>query len=196
MFGAVGLAGVDAALFWGGTDIHPSIYGKRHHPDSGAGQYMSKRDLMEVKAMTYCKQNGIPMIGVCRGAQLMCAFAGGSLVQNCDGHGQEHDITYEEKPGVYRQVRASSSHHQMMDTRGTNHKLIAWSTERKSSYYDGECSIEQIPIDLEPEIVYFPDIKGLAIQGHPEWMGKNDEFVKLCNDLIRQYIIEPEFAAA
>lgn len=193
--GTLGIKDIDAAVFWGGTDIHPSIYGKEHHPYSGAGVAMSTRDMLEIKAMTHCRKNGIPMIGVCRGAQLMCAFAGGSLVQHCDGHTSEHDITYEKEPGVYRQLMATSSHHQMMDLRNVTHKLLAWSFKRQASYYDGETSHEQIPIDKEPEIVYFPEIKGLAIQGHPEWVENKHPFAMLCNSYIRQYLLEPEFAA-
>lgn len=184
---------VDAVLFWGGTDIHPSIYGKHHHTLSQAQNYMSNRDVDELMAMTYCRQHGIPMIGVCRGAQLGCAFAGGILVQHCEGHKTDHYIQTDSGNTVY----ATSEHHQMMNPAGTRHKLIAWAPIKRSSFYDGESGIDQIQMEKEPEIVYFHDIKMLAIQGHPEWCADGlDPFAMLCNQLIREYILEPEVVVA
>jgi hypothetical protein len=40
----------------------------------------------------------------------------------------------------------------------------------------------------EPEIVYFPQTRFLAIQGHPEWMSAQPGFRKLCVDLVREYL--------
>ena len=178
-----GLSTADAFLLWGGTDIHPSFYNASPHRFSGAPTLPSDRDMWEWNAMKYCKANNIPIIGVCRGAQFMCAFAGGGLIQHVTGHcnGAHPVVTAEGET-----FDVTSSHHQMLDLLGTKHELIAWTPKRLSSVYYGELNkaddhISKAIMDnsfKEPEVVFFPEIKGLAIQGHPEWADKNCEFVK------------------
>lgn len=180
-----GFDGVDAFLLWGGTDIHPSYYKQKHHIWSGAPHSPSVRDQFEWQAMKYCKAHGIPMIGVCRGAQFLCAFAGGKLIQDVTGHGMTHNITTD----TGEIMKTSSSHHQMLDVFGTNHELLAWSSKNMSSHYYGEKSETPSHINVqtfkEPEVVYFPDIKALAIQGHPEWMDEQDRFVGYCLEQVK-----------
>lgn len=186
----VGFDNADAFILWGGTDIHPSYYNQKPHRMSGAPSVPSERDVWEWKAMQHCKANNIPIIGVCRGAQFLCAFAGGSLVQHMVGHQTSHTIV-DKKGTVYQ---STSSHHQMMDVHGTKHELLAWTPSPLSSVYCGEGYDapphiqKQVSANKfkEPEIVFFPDIKGLAIQGHPEWAKADSPFVKECN----KYVVE------
>ena len=186
---ADGFDGVDAFLLWGGTDIHPSYYGQNHHIWSGAPQNPSVRDQFEWQAMKYCKAHGIPMIGVCRGAQFLCAFAGGRLIQDVTGHGTSHLMTTIDG----EVMTTTSSHHQMLDVEGTKHELLAWSSGRLSKHYYGEKSETPKHIDVsvfkEPEVVYFPDIKALAIQGHPEWADEQDRFVQYCVEQVKDCLL-------
>lgn len=188
-----GFGGADAFLLWGGTDIHPSYYKAKPHQYNGAPSLPSERDMWEWKAMQYCKANNIPMIGVCRGAQFLCAFAGGKLVQHCGGHNSgEHMV--EDYEGA--QFKVTSAHHQMMDVHGTVNELIAWPSHPQSSFYYGETSTtpEHIHKGLsagtfaEPEIVFFPTIKALAIQGHPEWTNKDSAFIFKSNEYVTNYL--------
>lgn len=185
-----GLKEVDAVVFWGGQDIHPSFYKQVAHKSSEAGHVPSKRDMFEWKAMLYCKQHNIPMIGVCRGAQLMCAFAGGWLIQDVNGHGSPHDMMTKE--GTIMQT--TSCHHQMMYPYDIPHELIAWATPRRSHVFWGESSTDQLKCmtdKREPEIVYFPTVKGLAIQGHPEWERHNQtQFSQYVNNLVMDYLFD------
>jgi anthranilate/para-aminobenzoate synthase component II len=192
-----GFQNVDAFLLWGGTDIHPSYYKEPPHRLNGAPVLPSQRDVWEWNALKYCKAHGIPVIGVCRGAQLMCAFAGGKLIQHVDGHGSGHDVVT--KDG--EQFRVTSSHHQMLDLVNTNHELIAWTPKKLSAVYYGAKSEtpEHLLFNMrndtfkEPEIVFFPDIKGLAIQGHPEWDEINSDFVNKTNELVVEYLFNKEW---
>jgi len=189
----VGFEGADAFLLWGGTDIHPSYYGQNPNKYSGAPPSPSHRDQWEWKAMQYCKAKGIPIIGVCRGAQFLCAFAGGKLIQHCDGHNSGHHSVLDVADEYYY---VSSSHHQMMDVYGTRHEMVAWSAPAKSSLYYGETS--QTPDHIakglsagtwaEPEVVFFPEVNGLAIQGHPEWVEKDSKFVTKTLSYIQDYL--------
>lgn len=186
---SVGFANADAFVLWGGTDIHPSYYGQSPHPLNGAPSNPSERDVWEWKAMLHCKANNIPIIGVCRGAQFLCAFAGGKVVQHMMGHNSGNHAIVDIKGSVYP---ATSSHHQMLDLYGSKYELLAWTPANLSKVYMGETAKTPDHIRLqmekgvfkEPEIVYFPDVNGLAIQGHPEWSNATDTFVKECNKYV------------
>lgn len=151
---------IDALILWGGEDIGTSLYNER--PKYSYGNSLpSERDVFEWELLKICTKKKIPVIGVCRGAQLMCAFAGGKLIQDTDGHGYSHNVVTTDR--VFKNV--TSSHHQMMFPEFTDHELLAWTEKPLSSRYVG---VEVLKDFLEPEVVLFNDI-GLAIQPHPEW---------------------------
>jgi len=181
-----GFTGVDAVVFWGGQDISPSLYGHNAHPYSQAPlRGLSARDQFEWGAMKYCKVHDIPMIGVCRGAQMLCAFAGGYLIQDMTGHvsnGGIHAMTTSDG----EELRTTSCHHQMMYPFVVPHEMLAWSTHSLSKHYEGEEGedlSDRMVGRVEPEVVYYPTIRGLAIQGHPEW-AVGTQFADYCNRLI------------
>lgn len=183
----------DCLLLWGGEDIHPSFYNQSAHPYSESRTPTpSYRDVVEWEMCKEAYENNVPIIGVCRGAQLLCAFAGGKLIQHVpDGHKGSHNIETYNGLSIY----AKANHHQMMMPDGTNHDLLAWSTGL-SPQYQGETILNPltegmyIPKQIEPEVVYFRDVDGLAIQPHPEWHTRNDEdFVKFVLDCVDYFIV-------
>lgn len=184
-------APIDALVIWGGEDISPSLYNSGVSRHCGATSVLSGRDRLEAGACKAAIDRGIPIIGVCRGAQLVCALAGGKLVQHVDGHGGTHAMTTDEGT----QVSTSSVHHQMMYPWDVDHELIAWSTTKRSTRYmmgPGEEELEEQMVERpEPEVVWFPKIKALAIQGHPEFMRNphTDEFVQYCLSLVDRFIL-------
>jgi anthranilate/para-aminobenzoate synthase component II len=185
-----GGADVDALVIWGGEDISPSIYGEKASKMCGADNTMSERDRLETSAVLEAIDRDIPIIGVCRGAQLACAVAGGRLAQHVDGHGGNHRM--ETFDG--RSLITSSVHHQMMIPFGVDHQLIAWADKPRSQRYikgDDSNDEEMAARGIEPEIVWFPKIKALAIQGHPEFHSDpdSDPFVQYCMDLVRNYVV-------
>jgi GMP synthase-like glutamine amidotransferase len=176
-----GMKGIHALILWGGTDIHPSLYNEASHTNNEASLIISERDLFEWKAIKYCVANQISIIGVCRGAQMLCAYAGGRLYQDVTGHNYgRHSITTSDDESIM----ANSAHHQMMCLDKTEHVLLAWSSKKESSFYHLGIAPEK-----EPEIVFFPTLKALAIQGHPEWM-LGSEYSAYCLELVRKYLLE------
>jgi len=185
-------ADIDALVIWGGEDISPSLYGDDVAYLCGADDRPSRRDVVETSACKEAIARGLPIIGVCRGAQLVCALAGGRLIQHVDNHGWDHNIsTYEG-----RTILTSSVHHQMMYPYDVEHKLIAWSEEKRSRRYIIGNNVSDPAMEDKPEaeIVWFPKIKALAIQGHPEFHDnpENDPFVQYCMELVNKFIIEGE----
>jgi len=187
-----GGADIDALVIWGGADISPSLYNDRVADLCGADWELSRRDYEEATACAEAIERDIPIIGVCRGAQLCCAIAGGRLIQHVDNHGRMHDMTTDDG----QVIKTSSVHHQMMFPFDVEHKLIAWSTEKRSPrYIIGDNSNDPKMADKpEPEVVYFPKIRALAIQGHPEFHNDpdRDPFVQYCLKLVNQYLLDGE----
>lgn len=158
----------DVLLVWGGADIHPSLYNRSHSPQSGAGDTPSHRDMAEWKLMKRAKEMGVPIIGVCRGAQMLCALAGGYLMQHITGHaGPNHDVVTSD--GL--KFKVNSLHHQMMVPANTNHTVLAWTPELRSKEYWDES--KKVDHNSEPELIIFNDVKGFAVQWHPEMMNVN-----------------------
>lgn len=175
-----------ALVIWGGSDINPSLYG---HPESTHTYPGGRRDFVEWALMKQAIAMEIPIIGICRGAQMLCAGAGGYLIQDVLNHGQTHLV----KTINGDEIKVNSLHHQMMFPYAVDHKLLAWCEEPRSirtvqsTNEGGEVVIDKTPHYIyngdeqlipdanfkEPEMVYFPKIKGLAIQWHPEMMTEN-----------------------
>lgn len=160
------LTGVDALVVWGGEDISPSLYNQSVRRETGAGPVPSRRDTLEWNLMKSAVERGIPIIGVCRGAQMLCALAGGTLYQHVNNHaGSSHDAECDDGSII----KVSSLHHQMMNPTNTEHELVAWSTEVRSNVHLDDTG--DVPTLIEPEYIYFPKVKGHAIQWHPEFQG-------------------------
>lgn len=180
----------DCVVIWGGADISPSIYSEPVHPKTRADIKPSMRDSYEMAVINAAKNANIPIIGVCRGAQLVCAMAGGKLIQDVTGHHGDHEIITVDG----QRLITSSIHHQMMFPWNVPHKLLAWSEEPRSQEYLGlnpELANEfaEAVACFEPEVVYFPELHALAIQGHPEFMDTDCAFVQYCNGLVEKYLL-------
>jgi gamma-glutamyl-gamma-aminobutyrate hydrolase PuuD len=180
------LDNVDAVVLWGGTDICSQLYNEPKHRFSYGPNYPSTRDIFEWNILREAIRLKKPIIGVCRGAQLICAFAGGKLVQDCTGHGGgSHSITTSDD----KHFSVTSSHHQMMFPFKVKYEMLAWSTTNLSREYNGISPEEEMQIEKEPEVVYFPEINAMAIQCHPEWHKADDPF----NKWILEKITEIQF---
>jgi putative glutamine amidotransferase len=164
-----------ALVVWGGADISPTLYGKAVGSRTGAGEKLSHRDAVEWVLMQSAYKLGIPIIGICRGAQMLCALAGGWLLQDVTHHTSSHEALTDDG----RVLRVSSLHHQMLYPFGVDHVMIAQSKHKLSEHYlDVD---DEVDIPVEPEFVYFPKEKGIAIQWHPEFMDvecQANEYVK------------------
>lgn len=188
-----GLTNCDALLLWGGEDIDAKYYGEPNSVYSDA-VVENPRDKKEWQAMKLAKAMGIPIIGVCRGAQFLCAFAGGKIVQDIQNHtGCKHAIecVNPKRGNSIFVIDGNSYHHQMMYPFEIPHELLGiCATSRSLKYYGGNYEYTDIP--CEPEVVYFPTVKGLGIQGHPEWMPATSAYVKWCLELVKDYLLTEE----
>ena len=155
----------DILVVWGGADISPALYNKRLSKRTWADPYPSMRDRIEWALMQRAKDLNIPIIGVCRGAQMLCALAGGYLIQHVNHHaGAPHIVLTIDG----EEIQTNSIHHQMMYPFNVPHEMLGRTKEKLSDkYYDVNDLVE---VPHEPEYVYFPEVKGFAVQWHPEMM--------------------------
>lgn len=173
-----------ALVVWGGGDISPTLYKKAVGKFTGADVRPSSRDIIEWRLMKRAYELGIPIIGICRGAQMLCALAGGFLIQDVKNHGRQHMATTDtgETFGV------SSLHHQMLYPFEVDHVLKAWSTDKLSEGHYLDVDTHR-PMKVEPEYVYFPKQKGIAIQWHPEYMNVNCDANKYVKSQIQLHVL-------
>lgn len=175
----------DVVLFTGGADVNPAMYGHTKHLTT----HYSERDdeLYDICYNKAKEQNpDIKFVGICRGSQYLCVKAGGKLVQDLKGHAiwGTHEVTDYE--GETHQV--TSTHHQMQYPCDVQHKVLAWAdaiAQEPQMHIDGEAVDVELPMDYEA--VWYPSIKALAFQPHPEFNGAGTTlnlFRKLFNQLI------------
>jgi len=115
----------DALVLSGGGDIDPAFWGEQ--PSPRLGEICPRRDSFELNLARQAIQRDLPLLGICRGCQVINVAAGGSLVQDLAGdlcHYQKaprdypfHAIFIESDTilaGIIGQseVRVNSFHHQ------------------------------------------------------------------------------------
>ena len=158
------IASIDFVLLTGGTDISPAIYHQERgdHTDTPD----TDRDFLEVSLIKKCLVLGVPVIGICRGAQLLSSVLGGRLIQHdTDGyHMGSHDLHLS---NGFTLENCYANHHQLIIP-PSDSKVIAKHKDVN-------------------EIIYHPGA-GLSVQYHPEWHMSHDRqfkyFFRLIHDLL------------
>src|SRR5215218_3048440 len=88
---------LDALILAGGADVDPASYGATPHPEVRGT--VPERDRFELALAHRALEREVPLLGICRGMQLLNVARGGTLVQHLPdvvGH-QDHRHT----PGVF-----------------------------------------------------------------------------------------------
>jgi len=152
----------DLVVFGGGADVNPVLYDESRHYSTRPDHDRDDQDLALYKL---CVEQGIPMFGVCRGAQFLHVMNGGKLFQDIDNHHGAHSMT--DNDGTVFTV--SSVHHQMcienpkMEVLGT----VFGKTTRRSL----NAQVHQAGKIKEVEAFFYRDTGCFGVQGHPEYQG-------------------------
>jgi putative glutamine amidotransferase len=174
---------IDGLILAGGADIDPASYGGDAHPETRGT--VPERDGFELALARRALERDVPLLGICRGMQLMNIATGGTLLQHLpDSHGHhehrrnpgtfdgaDHDVRLTEGSLAARAAGevvhgTKSHHHQGIDRVGAGLEITGWSV-----------------IDELPEAVEMPE-RGFAlgVQWHPE----ADERSRLVAALVKE----------
>ena len=162
------LDGIDGLIITGGRDVVPASYGQDPHPATDeAVEDNRRRDAFEIALVRRALRRGMPLLGICRGAQVLNVALGGTLHQHLPdvlGHTRHQQgnamfttSTVRTVPGtrlaglIGESSDAQCYHHQAIDAVGDG--LIVSARDE----------------DGVVEAVEFPgDDFVLAVQWHPE----------------------------
>ena len=169
-------------VFTGGSDISPSLYG---HKPNRLTFCNPKRDVFEMLSFRRAQRKKLPMIGICRGAQFLCAMAGGTLYQHVTGHDCRHAI----RTCDDREMFVTSTHHQMQNP-PDDAEILAWAEPQLSKYYFCGKDKEVEPPAVDYECVYYPNINAVGIQHHPEAMPDTSHGHRYAEELVARYLME------
>lgn len=103
------LKDTDLLVLVGGTDVNSNLYG--HEPGPYNDPPDAGRDYMELIALRSFKG---PVLGICRGFQLMHVAKGGKLNQHVTHHLHGHDIIAKSLKGYKEIFHAPANHHQLV----------------------------------------------------------------------------------
>lgn len=165
------LDGVDGLLLTGGEDVHPELYGAAPSPHLYPPD--RERDLFELALFATARQRELPILGICRGIQLVNVALGGTLFQDLPSErpgtvahnpggardARSHEVRLEEGSRAARALGRSvfsvnSFHHQAVDRLAGGLIASGWSA-------DGLIEAAESPAEA-PWL--------LAVQWHPEEM--------------------------
>ncbi len=174
---------VDGLMLAGGADVDPGAYGAAKHPETNGT--VPRRDGPELALARRAVERDIPLLGICRGMQVLNVAYGGTLLQHVpdlvgnDEHrrnpgsfdGTEHDVRL--KPGSRAANAAGeelhetfSHHHQAVARIGGGLDVTGWST------------LDELPEAIEdPQRTFV-----LGVQWHPE----ADERSRLVAKLVQE----------
>ena len=162
---------LDGLVMTGGADPDPALYGEQPHPE--LGEVEPDRDRWELALIRAALDRRLPLLCVCRGAQLLNIALGGSLVQHldeADGHAlwttlrsdRCHVVTVgagSRLASLYGETIATNSlHHQAVGRPGSGVVVTATAD-------DGV--VEAFELDGRPEV--------LAVQWHPEMLAEQPD---------------------
>ena len=164
---AAAVSRLDGLVLTGGGDISPGRYGEAPHPRTT--RVSEPRDAAELELLDAALGAGLPVLGVCRGMQLLNVARGGTLCQHLP-----EEAGHAPQPGTYgsHQVRVGpgtrlaeilgtdgapldvpTAHHQSVGTLGDGLVPAAWAR-------DGVVEAVELGADGGPFV--------LGVQWHPE----------------------------
>jgi putative glutamine amidotransferase len=132
---------VDGLLLAGGSDLDPTSYGARPHPETGPT--WPERDRFELGLAHAALRRDMPVLGVCRGMQMLNVALGGTLEQHLDdvathrhtpGAFSDHEVRLEAGSLAARVVggeltAVKSHHHQGIDELGEGLVAVGWADD-------------------------------------------------------------------
>ena len=186
------VARLDGICLAGGPDLDPVAYGAlERHPELGTTN--AEHDAFELAVARAADAAGLPLLGICRGAQALNVARGGTLHQHVDGHRQTELARHADaarrrrvrlacwppSPAPATALEINSFHHQAVDVLGAGLRVVARAA-------DG--TVEAIEDPARPFL--------LGVQWHAETLTERPEHGALFAALIEAAGAQPQRLAA
>ena len=162
------VAQLDGIVFTGGEDFEPAYYGDPAHEQ--LGEVNVTRDTYDLALFKLAKDRNVPILGICRGLQLINIGMGGSLYQDLpsekpsdinhrqdeDGTIATHGVSIVKGSTMHEilgqdEIKVNTFHHQAIKKLAPELKIVGWAN------------------DSVPEMIEaFPNREILGVQFHPE----------------------------
>lgn len=195
---------LDGILLAGGGDIAPTHYGDEPHERLGLIDPL--RDGAELPMARWAVDDGKPVLGICRGVQVLNVALGGSLYQDIPSQIDtelHHNLSYEREDWTHMaheihiatdsQLRAllgveimtiNSLHHQSVREIAPGLRAVAWAPDGVVEALEGTNGSFVLGVQCHPE--------ALQASADPRWQGLFAGFVQSC----QRYLRMPTLAAA
>jgi putative glutamine amidotransferase len=175
-------------LLTGGPDIDPACYGAEAHPELGPIDH--DVDVFEIELCRQADRRGLPILGICRGAQVLNVARDGSLIQHLPditngtiehrqsepGDRTTHEVQVAPDSSLAQTtgggpVRVNSFHHQAIERLGAGLRPVAWAA-------DGVIEAVEDPAREDGQLV-------LGVQWHAETLTEEAEQLALFERLVQ-----------
>jgi putative glutamine amidotransferase len=176
LFDGAGEAGelawrLDGLLLSGGADVNPSMFGEENTHSESVDDL---RDAMETACITAFCEKGKPVLGICRGMQIMAAALGGTLWQDISEQtgaehpaGKNHEIIVRGgtflSPVLPERAAVNSTHHQAVRTLPPRFMVSAVSPDGVIEAMEASDGRRLYAVQFHPERLFQADARMLGI---------------------------------
>ena len=159
---------LDAVMLSGGADIDPARYGAEPHPETHPPD--PERDAFELAVLRAARERELPVLGICRGMQLINVAHGGTLIQHVPDvtNGEHRDllrwnvssnpVTVETPSRLHdvlghTQITVNSLHHQAVDRLAPGFRRSAHDHEDIVEAIEAEDGSPVLGVQWHPEVL-------------------------------------------
>jgi putative glutamine amidotransferase len=159
------LARVDALVLTGGPDVDPARYGADAHPSTDAPRL--SRDDTELTLYRQAVDRGLPVLGICRGMQVMAVASGGTLIQDLPSAG--YGVVHRDRPATFHDHEARFLRGSRIAEILQTEAMTVNSSHHQAVADAGSLTVTGHADDGTIEVVELPSARFvLGVQWHPE----------------------------